>query len=178
MDAFSLRVFALVFFVSLNLQAKGSRRCVVVCVPAGQIVWRRHAHMPEPSRQTVCATCTMLLPIVERYCSLELDEDCSDLHALMERFDSEAEMESSVLGRSLLCLVRDEDDGLHSLSRRMQTVATPNPFQDVRARLATAGLAIQALHPQVHLGLDLCTPCGIYQRNTMSLQSTSCFCRA
>jgi hypothetical protein len=56
-----------------------------------------------------------LLPLVEMYCRWELEEDCSDLNALMRRFDSESVLETHELGRSLLLMLRDEDDGLRVL---------------------------------------------------------------
>jgi len=53
-----------------------------------------------------------LLPLVEMYCRWELLEDCSNLEALMWRFDSEAELESNDLGRALLFMIRNDEDGL------------------------------------------------------------------
>ena len=159
------------------LLAVGSRGGVVVCGCAGQIVWRRHVELPVPSRQTVCGTCTLLLPLVETYCRTELGENCSDLRALMVRFDDEEELESTALGRSLLSLVRDGDDGLNTLSRRIHIAAPPNPFEAVRARLAAVGLAIRGLGPQVHTILGLCTLCAIHKINKMALQCAFVGCR-
>lgn len=53
-----------------------------------------------------------LLPLVEMYCKWELKEDCSNLQELMLQFDSEAELETHELGRSLLHMLRDDDIGL------------------------------------------------------------------
>ena len=52
------------------------------------------------------------------FCKWELQEDCTNLRALMLRFDSEEELDSHELGRSLLFMVRNEDvdvDGLPTL---------------------------------------------------------------
>ena len=73
----------------------------------GQMVWRRHTHLPLPPRQVIRNTCVQLLPLVEMYLKWELEnctkeEDCTNLRALMLRFDSETELESNELGRSLL----------------------------------------------------------------------------
>ena len=56
-----------------------------------------------------------LLPLVEMYCRWELEEDCSNLEALLLRFDSEAELESHELGCALLHMVRDDGGGLPAL---------------------------------------------------------------
>lgn len=115
----------------------------------GQLVWRRHVHFPLPSHYALRATCMQLLPLVEMYCKWELQEDCSDLWALMVRFDSEVQLESHGLGRSLLSMMRDDADGLEILPRNAPLVATANPFDVVRERLAAAGHAIRDLHQQV-----------------------------
>ena len=96
-----------------------------------------------------------LLPLVEMFCKWELQEDCTDLWALMVRFDSEAELESHELGRSLLFMVRDDANGLDVLPRSMPHVAAYNPFDAVRERLAAASHAILGLHQQVHLQITL-----------------------
>lgn len=125
----------------------------------GQLVWRRHVHPPPPSRHAIRATCTQLLPLVEMYCRWELAEDCSNLWALMLRFDSEEELESHALGRALLFMVRDDEDGVDSLPRLGTVVAPIDPFQAVRERLAAAGSAIHSLQQHVHPFLHLsCTP--------------------
>jgi hypothetical protein len=116
----------------------------------GQLVWRRHAHLPPPSRHAIRATCMQLLPLVEMYCKWELEEDCSDLRTLMLRFDSEDELESHALGRSLLFMVKDDAIGNDSVPRLVPITAPPDPFQLVRERLATAGSAIRGLQQQVH----------------------------
>lgn len=92
-----------------------------------------------------------LLPLVEMFCKWELDEDCTDLWALMVRFDSEVELESHELGRPLLFMVRDNADGLDILPRSVPLVATANPFNVVRERLSAAGHAIRGLRQQVQL---------------------------
>jgi hypothetical protein len=45
------------------------------------------------------------------YCKWELEEDCSNLWALMLRFDSEADLETHDLGRSLLLMLRSDGPG-------------------------------------------------------------------
>lgn len=121
--------------------------------PAGQLVWRRHAAGPAPSPHAVRATCMQLLPLVEMFCKWELQEDCSNLEALMLRFDSEAELESDDLGRALLFMIRNDEDGLPASTPDIQREAAPDlvagPFELLRGRLAPAGAAIQTLQPQV-----------------------------
>jgi len=92
-----------------------------------------------------------LLPLVEMYCKWELQEDCSNLHALMLRFDSERELESHELGRSLLFMIRDEDMGFPSWPRHSIVNAANNPFEAIHERLAAADLAIRDLQAQVSL---------------------------
>ena len=94
-----------------------------------------------------------LLPLVEMYCKWELEEDCTNLRALMLRFDSESKLQTHELGRSLLCMIRDEDIGLHNLPLRAPLPAHPSPFDLVRERLAEVGLAITNLHAQVHMAI-------------------------
>lgn len=72
----------------------------------------------------------------------------------MLRFDSESELESHELGRSLLSMIRDDDIGHVNLPIRASALPHASPFHLVRERLASAGLAIRALHAQVHLGLS------------------------
>ena len=123
----------------------------------GQLVWRRHPHPPPPSRRMLRTTCTQMLPLVEMYCRWELQEDCGNLHELMLRFDSEVELQTHALGRSLLAMLRDEDNNLEGLPRRAVLDTTPNPFDAVRDRLAAVDSAIRNLHAQVQR-LDL-IPC-------------------
>ena len=91
-----------------------------------------------------------LLPLVEMYCKYELQEDCIGLRELMVRFDSESELRSHELGRSLLCMVREDDENLDILPRPMPFVSRENPFDVVRERLLAAGTAITLLREQVH----------------------------
>jgi hypothetical protein len=116
---------------------------------AGELVWRRHKGLPRPSHRVLCATCVHLLPLVEMFCKWELQEDCSDLPSLMRRFDSETELESHELGRSLLFMIRNDDMDIHTLPQRVPFDAPVNPFEAVRERLAAAELAIRDLCPQV-----------------------------
>lgn len=90
-----------------------------------------------------------LLPLVEMYCKWVLEEDCTNLRGLMCRFDSELELESHELGRSLLFMIRDDDVGLISTPHPAPVQVVDNPFNDVRERLAAAAMAIRELHPQV-----------------------------
>ena len=123
----------------------------VVFVAAGCLVWRRHSGLPLPSHHALRDTCTQLLPLVEMYCKWELEEDCSNLQSLMLRFDSERELQSHELGRSLLFMIRDEDMGFETMARSNAVIAPTNPFDAVRERLAAADFAIRDLHAQVNL---------------------------
>jgi hypothetical protein len=114
-------------------------------------VWRRHTRLPLPSHQVVRATCVQILPLVEMYCKWELEDDCTDLRSLLHRFDSESDLESHDLGRSLLHMIRDEDIDLDILPHREQFDRASNPFDGIRERLAAAASAIHNLQPQVHL---------------------------
>ena len=116
-------------------------------------MWHRHVHLPPPSHHNLRTTCTQLLPLVEMYCKWELEEDCTSLWALMVRFDSELELESHELGRSLLFMLQDEATTLHILPQSSHVVPTSNPFNAIRERLAAAGIAIRSLHHQVHYTL-------------------------
>lgn len=127
----------------------------------GQLVWRRHVHLPPPSRHAIRATCMQLLPLVEMYCKWELEEDCSDLRALMFRYDSEEELESHDLGRSLLFMVREDGIG-NDIVPRLVPIETPyDPFQLVRERLAAAGSAILGLQQQVQPNPPLLCMCNL-----------------
>ena len=112
-------------------------------------MWRGHKGLPRPSHRVLRATCVHLLPLVEMFCKWELQDDCSDLQSLMHRFDSESELETHELGRSLLFMVRNDDMGFHTLPQSATKDAPLNPFHAVRKRLAAAELALRALAPQV-----------------------------
>ena len=123
-----------------------------------------------------------LLPLVEMYCKWELQEDCTNLRALMLRFDSESELESHELGRSLLSMIRDEVDCHDHFPLRATLPPQSSPFDLVRERLAAAGLAIRNLHVQVQLVLappfdfNSAGPCGL--RLNMSLLILKCVKRS
>lgn len=123
---------------------------------AGQLVWRRHAGRSGPSRHAIRATCMELLPLVEMHCKFELQEDCSNLRALMLRFDSEAALRSHDLGRALLQMMLDDDAGLEMPAHRLQFEARVNPFDAIRDRISAVDLAFQGLQPQVLVVL-VCT---------------------
>ena len=112
-------------------------------------MWRRHGQLTPPSSQVVRSLCMQLLPLLEMYCRWELEEDCTDLRALMHRFDSEKDLESHELGRSLLFMIRDEDAQLNRLPMGVPNVSRENPFVEIRERLAVVGMAIHDLRPQV-----------------------------
>jgi hypothetical protein len=121
-------------------------------------VWRRHAGVPRHSHHAIRATCTQILPLVEMWCKWELQEECGDLHALMPRFDSERELETHELGRSLLCMLRDEQMGLQSVPQADVLPVRENPFDLIRDRLAATEFAIRHLQPQVSIVSDpFCT---------------------
>ena len=108
-------------------------------------MWRRHVHSPFPSYHVVRATCTQLLPLVEMYCKWVLEEDCSSLRGLMLRFDSEVELESHELGRSLLDMIRYDDVGFINVPQPVPFITSASPFDAVRDRLAAAGTTIRGL---------------------------------
>ena len=113
----------------------------------------------------VCATCMQLHPLIEMYCRWELEVDCTNFEALMVRFNYMAELESNKLGRSLLFMVRDDEDGLHMYAQHDHRDAPPfpiaNPFDVVRERLAAVDLAFYGLHPHVHVVLGFIKKCTI-----------------
>ena len=117
-------------------------------------MWRRHANCPPPFHHALRTTCMELLPLVEMFCKWELLEECSNLRDLMLRFDSESYLESHELGRILLSMIRDDDDGFFTLPPHVPVVALPSPFDVVRERLSAAALAIQGLHAQVQLVIE------------------------
>jgi hypothetical protein len=114
-------------------------------------VCRRHAGPAPPSRRAIHDSCTQLLPLIEMYCKWVLQEDCSDLHSLMLRFESEAELQTHEPGRSLLMMLRDDERPLQDLPRQTAVDTPANLFDVLRNRLAAADLAIRELNPQVHI---------------------------
>ena len=76
------------------------------------------------------------------------------LVALMLRFDSEAELETHDLGRSLLLMLRSDGAGLEMRPQRMHFNRPQNPFEDIRGRLAAVDLAFRGLQAQVQLAVD------------------------
>ena len=124
----------------------------------GRLVWQHHVHSPPPSRHAIRNTCMQLLPLVEMFCKWELEEDCSDLISLMRRFDSQHQLESHELGRSLLAMLEDEDGRFETPPHHVPIAARPNPFEAVRERLAAAALAIRDLQVQACL---LPFPCAL-----------------
>lgn len=116
-------------------------------------MWRRHNSTSHTSHHAIRATCTQLLPLVEMFCKYELQEDCSDLRALMLRFDDEHALETDVLGRAMLQMLRDDDIGLHIYPIPAHLPAAVNLFDEFRVSLAAVDTAIQALQPQVHVAL-------------------------
>ena len=128
-------------------------------------MWRRLRGSIPPSHHAIRATCVKLLPLLEMFCRWELQEDRNNIWQLMLRFDSEAALETHVLGRSLFLMVRDDDVGLEILPPRQNTVLPVNPFDAIRARLAEVDVALQTLHAQVQLNVDyfLCiAPAGVH----------------
>ena len=77
------------------------------------------------------------------YCRYELEKDCGNLVALMHRFDSEAELETHDLDRSLLMMLRSDGAGLEICPQRMHFDRPENPFKAIRSRLAAVDLAFQ-----------------------------------
>ena len=117
-----------------------SQRIQFVFVYSGQLVWRRHTCLPPPSHHALRTTCMHILPLVEMYCRWELQEDCSDLGALMVRFDSESELESNALGRSLLRMIRDDDNALPCIHSQF----SPPPFLSTHSMNSERGCRLWA----------------------------------
>lgn len=144
----------------------GRRILPDVVAGAGQLVWRRHRSSSPPSRHAVRATCMDLLPLIEMYCRWELQEECGNLRALMDRFDSEASLQTTELGCSLLLMLRDNDDGLQFRAPRQESSPPLNPFAAIRGRLAAVDRAFQGLHaqvlPSVDIGLGVSTVLSVY----------------
>lgn len=124
-------------------------------------MWSRFDPACVPSHRAVCATCVQLLPLIEMFCKWELQDDCSNLWELMLRFDSEAELSTHELGRSMLLMIRDDESDMRILSPRVQISTADNPFDAIRTRLAAIGTAFQRLQPQVHVVPELHFPCSI-----------------
>jgi hypothetical protein len=68
----------------------------------------------------------------------------------MLRFDSESELESTALGRSLLRMIRDDDIALPCTDSELPPPVPINPFTAIRERLSAVDIALQGLQPQVH----------------------------
>ena len=139
-------------------------------------MWRRHGSAPNPSHHALRATCNQLLPLVEMFLKWELQEDCSNLHALMLRFDSERELQSHELGRSMLQMLRDDDTGLQILPPRIEFGSPSNPFDDIRSRLAAVDASLQAMQPQVHLAVGFIYSCSIPGTSFKPLYTASWQC--
>ena len=71
------------------------------------------------------------------------------MHSLMLRFESETELQSHELGRSLLMMVRHDDMGFKNIPRQTVVDTPTNLFDVFRDRFAAADLAIRELRPQV-----------------------------
>ena len=71
----------------------------------------------------------------------------------MIRFDSEAQLQTHVLGRALLLMLRDDDAGLEMPIHRMQFEARVNPFDAIRSRLSALDFAFQGLQRHVQLAV-------------------------
>ena len=72
----------------------------------------------------------------------------------MLRFDSEHELRSHELGRSLLFMLHNDDVGLNIFPDHGLNIFRPNPFADIRERLRAADLAINGLQSQVQWHLN------------------------
>ena len=68
----------------------------------------------------------------------------------MLRFDSELELGSHELGRSLLYMLHDDNVDFDNVPRQTYTPLRVNLFAGVTERLVAAGVAIRDLHAQVH----------------------------
>lgn len=146
----------------------------IMSVCAGQLVFRRHTGPCIPSHHAIRATCMQLLPLVEMHCKWELEEDCSNLRALMLRFDVEADLERHELGRSLLLMIRDNEAGLEIPAMAMGSAAAASPFDAIRARLAAVDDAFQCLQAQVLLAKYFDSTCSIPEVLSMVLDTAIC----
>lgn len=108
------------------------------------------------------------------YCKWELQDDCSNLRELMVRFDSEAELETHELGRSLLLMLRDDDAGMPMYTQRMVCDAPSNPFDSIRSRLAAIDTAFRAFQPQVRLPIDINFECTLAGMPAMAFGMPNC----
>ena len=101
------------------------------------------------------------------YCKWVLEEDCSSLRGLMLRFDSEVELESHELGRSLLDMIRYDDVGFINVPQPVPFITSASPFDAVRDRLAAAGTTIRGLREQgIPASRFLMTVCGCEAKPT------------
>ena len=131
-------------------------RAIALGLFTGDLVWRRLPELPAPSHHAIRSTCMQLLPLVEMFCKWELQEDCANLGALVSRFDSKEELGSHELGRALLCMVNDDEEGFGGLPQVVRISPPSNPFEMVRERLAAMDLAIGGLRPDVHVEPQFC----------------------
>ena len=160
------------WFVCVNFAggfcAASIRSCLTstpVRVLAGQLVWRRFAAGCTPSHHALQATCLQLLPVIEMYCKYILQEDCSNLWALMVRFDCEAELSSHDLGRSMLAMLHaDDDDAPRLLPAGVHMPARVSPFDAIRTSLAAMDVTLQTMRPQVQLAVDATCLCSHEER--------------
>ena len=128
----------------------------LLLVLAGRLVWRWFPSGCTPSHHALRAACVQLLPLIEMYCRYVLEEDCSSLWALMVRYDCEADLASHDLGRSMLAMLRDDDDdGPRPMPAPMHMSAPISPFDAIRGTLAAMDVALQTMRPQVLLALDV-----------------------
>ena len=78
----------------------------------------------------------------------------------MHRFDSQHELESHALGRSLLAMLADEGGCFESAPEEAPIAARPSPFDSVRERLAAAASTIRHLEVQAYL---LACPSAVFE---------------
>ena len=139
------------------------------CVLPGQLLWRRFNSACPPSHSALRATFVQLLPLVEMYCKWVLCEECSNLWDLMVRFDSEAELGSHELGRSMLQMLHGDEGGLHIMPPPLPAPTAVSPFAATRATLAAMDVALQTMRPQVHIDLDVTCLCSLPGRSCCQL---------
>jgi hypothetical protein len=119
-----------------------------------------------------------LLPLIKMYCKYVLQEDCTNLWGLIVRYDCEANLASHDLGRSMLAMLRDDDDGgPQILPARVHMTAPVSPFDAIKTTLAAMDVALQTMHPQVHLALDVICLCSPAERSCCNLALRSICCR-
>ena len=119
------------------------------CKLAVQIVWHHDERLLNARHQSIYATCLHVLPLVEMFCNWEFQEDCSDLKAVMLRYDSESEL-GLMCSDNRFCpcfgmMTEASNTNLETLTSH----EVIDPFREIRERLANVDATFGALVVQV-----------------------------